>query len=205
MPISDINDTSVSAWPLRAGALRPGDVGSGVRLGWAVQDPDGDQGAELLECLRDREPGGEDGADEFLAPSGREPVELLRHGGQDVVPETAGTGSEIVGAMPGKPLPPLTVGNSSPGPGPGPGPVVVGGTRPRFLSLRLLVVATGELDVIEDDPYSQDRLASCKRRPASPLGPDVAEATHCPPLRGARRMRRSTERVLRVGDHRIGL
>jgi hypothetical protein len=30
--------------------------------------------------------------------------------------------------------------------------VVVGGTRPRFLSLRLLVVAAGELDVIEDYP-----------------------------------------------------
>lgn len=29
---------------------------------------------------------------------------------------------------------------------------MVGGTRPRFLPLMLVVVATGELDVVEDDP-----------------------------------------------------
>jgi hypothetical protein len=45
-----------------------------------VQERGGNQGAELFEGLRDREPGGEHGAGEFLAPSGREPVELLLHG-----------------------------------------------------------------------------------------------------------------------------
>lgn len=67
---------SVSAGPLRAGALGPGDVGGGVRLERAVQDRGSDQGAELLGRLRDREPGGEHGPDEFLAPPGRELTEL---------------------------------------------------------------------------------------------------------------------------------
>jgi hypothetical protein len=56
-------------------------MGGGVRLGRAVQD----RGAatrlrELLERLRDREPGGEHGADEFLALPGGELGELLGDG-----------------------------------------------------------------------------------------------------------------------------